>query len=210
MELEQMPQPGLGMCGSDREVFERVWRRVMETGGGESPVEVVPAEEAALPAPAQPLPAPAVPAPAAVDPEDALCCLGPASAAYGGALQRFIEGELQDAVTYAALARRGRHRAAARFAALADQERRHAKRLSTAYFLISGVRYLPADRAVPRLESTFLGTLRARFLAEQRGEAAYRAAAEGCQDPCLRALYLELAQEEQGHSLALRSILEEL
>ena len=50
----------------------------------------------------------------------------------------------------------------------------------------------------------------ARFLAEQRGEAAYRAAAEGCQDPCLRALYLELAQEEQGHSLALRSILEEL
>ena len=119
MELEQMPQPGPGMCGSDREVFERVWRRVMETGGGESPVEVVPAEEAALPAPAQPLPAPAVPAPAAVDPEDALCCLGPASAAYGGALQRFIEGELQDAVTYAALARRGRHRAAARFAALA-------------------------------------------------------------------------------------------
>ena len=62
MELEQMPQPGPGMCGSDREVFERVWRRVMETGGGESPVEVVPAEEAALPAPAQPLPAPAVPA----------------------------------------------------------------------------------------------------------------------------------------------------
>ena len=145
MELEQMPQPGPGMCGSDREVFERVWRRVMETGGGESPVEVVPAEEAALPAPAQPLPAPAVPAPAAVDPEDALCCLGPASAAYGGALQRFIEGELQDAVTYAALARRGRHRAAARFAALADQERRHAKRLSTAYFLISGVRYWPAS-----------------------------------------------------------------
>ena len=173
MELEQMPQPGPGMCGSDREVFERVWRRVMETGGGESPVEVVPAEEAALPAPAQPLPAPAVPAPVAVYPEDALCCLGPASAAYGGALQRFIEGELQDAVTYAA-------------------------------------RYLPADRAAPRLESTFLGTLRARFLAEQRGEAAYRAAAEGCQDPCLRALYLELAQEEQGHSLALRSILEEL
>ena len=210
MELEQMPQPGPGMCGSDREVFERVWRRVMETGGGESPVEVVPAEEAALPAPAQPLPAPAVPAPAAVDPEDALCCLGPASAAYGGALQRFIEGELQDAVTYAALARRGRHRAAARFAALADQERRHAKRLSTAYFLISGVRYWPVDRVPNPSPAPFSAALREHFMEEQRGAAAYQTAAAETADPCLHELFLELAGEEDSHAWLLRSVLEQL
>ena len=205
MELDQQPQgTGPGLYGSDREVFQRVWRRVTESGGGEGPVEALPPEEAL----AGPLPVPAVrPGPAE---EGGPFCLGPASAQYGPELQRFLQEELHGAAVYAALARRGPGRAAGALASLAAQERRHAKRLSTAYFLISGVRYLPADRAAPRLESTFLGTLRARFLAEQRGEAAYRAAAEGCQDPCLRALYLELAQEEQGHSLALRSILEEL
>ena len=205
MELEQMPQPGPGLYGSDREVFERVWRRVMEAGGGESPVEVIP-EGAGLPAPFPEVSAPAAPLLLPPDPEDAIRCLGPASSRYGEALQQFIQAELQDAATYRALARRGR--SGSRFATLASQERRHAKRLSTAYFLISGVRYLPADRAAPRLESTYLGTLRARFQAEQRGEAVYRAAAEHCQDPCLQALYLELAEEELGHSRVLRDILE--
>ena len=211
MEMEQMPQPGPGMCGSDREVFQRVWRRVMETGGGESPVEVAPAEPEppaqTLPAPA--LPASALPAPALPAAEEEACCLGPASAVYGEVLQRFIQGELQAAAAYAALARLGGRRSAVRLSALAAQERRHAKRLSAAYFLISGVYYHPAGQAAPRLERTFLGSLRARFLAEQREEAAYRAAAD-CRDPCLRELFLELAGEERGHSQTLRGILEEL
>ena len=108
-----------------------------------------------------------------------------------------------------ALARLGGRRSAVRLSALAAQERRHAKRLSAAYFLISGVYYHPAGQAAPRLERTFLGSLRARFLAEQREEAAYRAAAD-CRDPCLRELFLELAGEERGHSQTLRGILEEL
>ena len=181
----------------------------METGGGESPVEVVPAEEAALPAPAQPLPAPAVPAPAAVDPEDALCCLGPASAAYGGALQRFIEGELQDAVTYAALARRGRHRAAARFAALADQERRHAKRLSAAYFLITGRRYRPCCSA-PSLPADLCLALRDQFQWERRWAFCADQGAQAAQDPCLKELYQELAREGTCHAGAIRSLLEQM
>ena len=207
MELEQMPQPGPGLCGSDREVFERVWRRVMETGGGESPVEVVP-EGQGFSAPVPAVPAPAAPRLAPPDPACTIHCLGPASARYGEALQQFIQEELGDAATYRALARRGR--SGSRFAALAAQERRHAKRLSAAYFLISGVRYFPDEQALPRLEGTYLGTLRARFQAEQRGEAAYRMAAESCQDPCLRELYLELAEEELHHSRVLREILEAL
>ena len=107
MELEQMPQPGPGLYGSDREVFERVWRRVMETGGGESPVEVIP-EGAGLPAPFPEVSAPAAPLLLPPDPEDAIRCLGPASSRYGEALQQFIQAELQDAATYRALARRGR------------------------------------------------------------------------------------------------------
>ena len=45
MEQNQMPQPGPGLCGSDREIFERVWGRVTHSGGAESPIEPVPAAE---------------------------------------------------------------------------------------------------------------------------------------------------------------------
>ena len=38
MEQNQMPQPGPGLCGSDREIFERVWGRVTRSGGAESPI----------------------------------------------------------------------------------------------------------------------------------------------------------------------------
>lgn len=214
MEQDHLP------CSCDQEVFERVWRRVMPEDRPDCPFTL--GEDAAAPPAVQP-PAAALPAvvhtaPAGeqapsrpvVGEEHDVPCLGASSAVYGAQLQRLIDRELADWRAYQALSRRAQGNSGRVLATIAADERRHAKRLSTAYFLISGVRYLPADRAAPRLESTFLGTLRARFLAEQRGEAAYRAAAEGCQDPCLRALYLELAQEEQGHSLALRSILEEL
>lgn len=209
MELEQRAQSGPGLCGSDREVFERVWRRVTQTGGAESPVEAIPAGEYL---PAAPVPVQYLSSTIEVRrvEESAPACLGEASAGHGEELQRFIREELSDAATYAALARRTKGRASSRFAALSADEKRHAKRLSAAYFLISGVRYFPADRASPRLEGTYMNTLRARFQAEQMGEARYRAAAGRSQDPCLRELYLELAMEENAHSWTLREILEDI
>ena len=40
MEWDQgfRPEPGPGLCGSDREIFERVWRRVMPEDRYDSPV----------------------------------------------------------------------------------------------------------------------------------------------------------------------------
>ena len=55
-----------------------------------------------------------------------------------------------------------------------------------------------------------MGVLRARFAAEQRGEAAYRAAAAQTVDPCLRELFLELAGDEAEHTWLLRGILEQM
>lgn len=230
MELEQMPQTGPGLCGSDREVFERVWRRVTATGGAESPIEVVPAVECQPATPLQPArvsapvastpvqAAPAVPQPARVEPSPAprraevqpVFCLGPSSAGHGEELQRFIEFELTDAKTYAALSRRSRGQVARTFAAMATDEMRHAKRLSTAYFLISGVRYFPVEQSAAQLEGAYMSTLRSRFQAEQQGEAAYRAAAGRTKDACLRDLYLELAGDENSHGWLVRGILEEL
>ena len=231
MEQNQMPQPGPGLCGSDREIFERVWGRVTRSGGAESPIEPVPAAEwphapqyiqgympqvtapepapvPAMPAPVQPEPSPA-PEPRRAEGAD-IRCLGPSSAVHGAELQAFIEDELGDHRTYTALSRRTAGQASRTFASMAADEKRHAKRLSAAYFLISGVRYWPADRAPVRLEGTYLSTLRSRFLGEQKGEAEYRAAAGRTEDPCLRELYLELAEDENAHGWMLRGMLEKM
>lgn len=61
-----------------------------------------------------------------------------------------------------------------------------------------------------RLEGTYLSTLRSRFLGEQKGEAEYRAAAGRTEDPCLRELYLELAEDENAHGWMLRGMLEKM
>ena len=202
MELDQMPQPGPGLCGSDRDVFERVWRRVMPEDRLTSPIEVIPETEYGVPAPA-PMP----PAPRRAEPED-IRCLGPASAVHGAELQEFILEELRDHRTYQALAQRAPGRSRQTLAGIAADEMRHAKRLSAAYFLISGVRYWPLERAVCRSEGGWLNSLRCRFLEEQKGEAVYRAAAGRTGDPCLRELYLELAEDENSHGWLLRGVLE--
>lgn len=88
-------------------------------------------------------------------------------------------------------------------AAVAADERRHAKKLSTAYFLISGVRYWPDVRAA-QPAAPLHAVLRERFWEEQRGAASYQAAAEEASDPCLKELFSELAAEEEAHVWTIR------
>ena len=58
---------------------------------------------------------------------------------------------------------------------------------------------LPADAA-----------LRERFLEERRLSAASRAAAEGCGDPCLGALFQELAAGAEDRARAVWEVVEAL
>ena len=196
----------------DREVFERVWRRVMPGDRADCPIALDPADPPA-PVPAEALPAvPAAPLPArqAVEAEaHQVPCLGAASAVYGAQLQQFIDGELADWRAYQALARRAQGNGGRVLSTLAADERRHAKRLSTAYFLISGVRYWPADRTSAPSPAPLTAALREHFMEEQRGAAAYQSAAAETADPCLRELYLELAGEEDAHAWVLRGLLEQ-
>ena len=233
MEQDKLPcaDPGPGQCGSDREVFERVWRRVMPEDRPDCPFRLYGEEEqagmerlleqGAGGEPSAPGTAPAQSAPAVptVLPPDGkrqtgggndVPLLGAASAVYGEQLQAFIVRELADMRTYQALARRAPSAAARALGAMAADERRHAKRLSTAYFLISGVRFWPEQRAAAAAQGALLGALRARFVEEQRGEAAYLAAADATADPCLRELYRDLAGDESAHAWQLRTILEGL
>lgn len=200
----------------DQETFERVWRRVMPEPRPDCPI-VLPSEPAASPAVREA--PPALPAVAASAPPDRpvageehnVPCLGAASAIYGGQLQQFVDRALADWRSYQALSRRAQGNSGRILSAIAADQRRHAKRLSTAYFLISGVRYWPAERpAGPASRTPFAAALRERFMAEQRSAAAYQAAAAETADPCLRQLYEELSGEADAHAWLLRGILEEL
>lgn len=221
MEQEQLPceKPGPGQCGCDREIFERVWRRVMPTDRPDCPFTLyademnsgLPVEAVKESVPPAPAPTPAEALPPAVLPgwptQENNPCLGPASAVYGGLLQCFIEDELSDQRTYHAMAKRTGGSQGKILSGIAADELRHAKRLSAAYFLISGVRFWP-EQPIPALTGAYPALLRIRFQAEQRGESSYRTAAAGCSDPCLCSLFLELAEEEGEHTRLIRTILE--
>ena len=214
MEQDHLP------CSCDQEVFERVWRRVMPEDRPDCPFTL--GEDAAAPPAVQP-PAAALPAvvhtaPAGeqapsrpvVGEEHDVPCLGASSAVYGAQLQRLIDRELADWRAYQALSRRAQGNSGRVLATIAADERRHAKRLSTAYFLISGVRYWPVDRVPNPSPAPFSAALREHFMEEQRGAAAYQTAAAETADPCLHELFLELAGEEDSHAWLLRRVLEQL
>jgi len=190
---------GPGQCGADREVFERVWRRVMPEDRPDCPFTLC-SEEETEHAPVQPTEekrTELVPVPAEQSGGD------------GAVLQAFIADELSDWRTYQTLARRipgGNGRA---LMGVAADERRHAGRLSAAYFLLSGVKFWPP--AEPELtKEGWMALLRRRYWAERKGAEAYRTAAGRTGDSALRELYLELAGDEEAHAGVIRGILERM
>ena len=190
---------GPGQCGADREVFERVWRRVMPEDRPDCPFTLYSEEEMEQAAvqPAEEKRTELVPIPAEQSGGD------------GAVLQAFIADELSDWRTYQTLARRipgGNGRA---LMGVAADERRHAGRLSAAYFLLSGVKFWPpAESELPR--EGWMAILRRRYWAERKGAEAYRTAAGRTGDSTLRELYLELAGDEEAHAGVIRGILERL
>ena len=195
----------------DREaVIQRVWKRVMEGREEESPLvfredpdphgslQGEEGEMGVLPAP--------IPRTQSDFPAGAIF-LGEGTLDMAPLLQEMIRHELADMRGYQALAKRTGGTQARVFQAMAQEEKTHAKRLSAAYFLISGVRYWPeGGKAVP--PTSYLGALRQRFGEEQAGMAAYLAGAEATTDPCLRQLFLELAREEWEHACKIRGLVE--
>ena len=157
MEQDKLPctPPDSPDYPCDREVFERVWRRVMPEDRPDCPfvldeaAAAQPAAEAAslpegpaataaapgvlsVPAmrPAMPMPMPQEESGCA--PEHDVPCLGAASAVYGAQLQQYIDHELADWRTYQLLSRRATGTGGKVLSTMAADERRHAKRLSTA------------------------------------------------------------------------------
>ena len=125
---QQLSERGLSLRPFDPEVFARVWSRVM-------PDQALSPIQPALPAlrsPAQTAPAPS--------------CLGEGSARYVPQLEALMD-QLHAALgSVRQLARRGGGRASRLLASLAADQQRQLRRLSAAYFLITGRLYAPRDR----------------------------------------------------------------
>jgi len=108
-----------------------------------------------------------------------------------------------------ALTRRANGSCTKTLSALACDHRLAFRRLSAAYFLITGRRYVPKCEAV-KLPSSLSLALRQQFMWEQQWEQANKQAAQSTADPCLKELYLELAQEGAFHAGTIRSLLEQM
>ena len=214
---ENMMTPAMPeeMCSCDRETFERVWRRVMPDGTN-SPIQIDPSadEQARELRRVQPETMPemglALPRREEMQPGHDVICLGQGSRMYGDLLKEMIDGETEDMRTYQALARRAGGTGSKVLGTMAADERRHAKRLGTAYFLITGERYQSPNMNGTRPPMDLMTGLREQFIQEQRGAAAYQGAAQETADPCLRQLYQEIAREEQAHARMLRNLLEQM
>ena len=136
----------------------------------------------ALRSPAQTAPAPS--------------CLGEGSARYVPQLE--------------ALARRGGGRASRLLASLAADQQRQLRRLSAAYFLITGRRYAPKGQgAAP--SGPLSSALRTLFQqAQQCAAQAAVLARTVSDDPCLSRLLEDIQDEAQSHAAQIRVLLEEL
>lgn len=217
---ENMMQPAVPdseMCPCDREVFERVWRRVMPDGTN-SPIQMdPPADERAREdrnarSETQVMEPTglALPCREELRPEPDVSCLGRGSEQYAALLREMIDGETEDFRTYQVLARKAGGTGTRMLSTMAADERRHAKRLATAYFLITGERYQSPNQTGSRPPMDLMNGLREQFIQEQRGSSAYQGAAQVTGDPCLRQLYQELAREEAAHARMIRSLLEQM
>lgn len=110
---------------------------------------------------------------------------------------------------YRHLARRTRGNAARTLTNLAADQHQLARKLATAYFLHSGVRYWPSEQLPTPVIPSYWGALRQRHQWEQQAELSYRMAADETDDATLNELYEGLMDSCRTHCRQLRMLLEQ-
>lgn len=220
------------------ETFQRVWGRVTAPRSDAVPDTAVPAQPTQEPEQPEPPtdeppteetpelpPVPDCPAepvcpdcpecpqcPECPDTPDAtppVFCLGEASLGDSARLEELMCLALAGASAAHTMSRRANGACARTLSALACDHRSAFRRLSAAYFLITGRRYAPKRPRVS-LPASLPLALRQQFVWEQQWEQKNKQAAQATADPCLKELYLELAQEGAFHAGCIRSLLEQM
>lgn len=124
-------------------------------------------------------------------------------------LRRHVMDALEGWQFYRHLAGRTRGMEARTLNSMAAEQHKEARKLSAAYFLLTGLRYWPSELLGAPAIPSYWGALRSRHQAEQRQENAYRMASDDWEDPDLLALYALLMEGCQRRCQQLRSLLEQ-
>ena len=190
--------------------YDQIWQRVAPN------LEPYPdLREPAVPA-VPPLPsggtasgAPAVPAAETLPgAEQDPCCMGTAAREELGVIEGFIELELGDRRAYLALARQAPASARGTVRDLAAASAAAARRLMTAYYLITGTCYRPAVSGGSVRTGTWCPALRERYHAAACNGMNYLRAGEETTDPCLKRLLTELGEGAYRQADRLLALLE--
>ena len=125
------------------------------------------------------------------------------------ALRRFLDDEVSDTQTYSRMAWEARGTDAEPiFLRAAADERRHARRLMTEHFILTGDTYAPTPKRGD--ETSLLASIRDRYIEERGGAAAYENAAGETEKPRLAAIYMEFSKDERRHAAAMLALIERL
>ncbi len=215
--------------------YDRIWQRVapnlepypgMAAASARSeaaslPTAPVPAVPT-VPAPAVPavpaLPAapetPAAPVPAAGQEgllpgaERNPCCMGTEAAEMLDVVSGYIEAALSDRRYLLALARQAPSWARKPLRDMAADLQEQARRLMTAYYLITGRRYRPSVSTERIYTGRWCPALRERYHAAACGGFNYARSAEDAIDPCLSRLFEEMSAESYRHAEELMGLLQ--
>lgn len=137
-------------------------------------------------------------------------CYGSGTRAAANYIKEYIRGELYAFAYYKHLAIMAKNKADRKlFREFSQEERIHARKLSTAYFIASGYSYFPKE--IPALKiPPYKMALRERFLEENSAHAKYEDLARKTDDECLAPLLKSLAQDELRHADAVLKVIEEM
>ena len=179
---------------------DRLWQRV---GPGlepypETTAEAMPRREELPPAQESQLPG-AEPNP---------CCMGSEASVSVEVLQGFLREELGDAQVYAYLSSCMPRREMARaFRALSEDEKRHARDLAAAIYLITGKAYCPRVCVEQPDTCDLCALLRSLYHAEACAGYNYARAGEETLDLCLSKLFATMSEDEYRHAELLMKLL---
>jgi len=130
-------------------------------------------------------------------------CFGTASQIYAQQLMEYINDEYRDYLYYTILSKRSISANARRiFRNIAADELKHSRRFASAYFLITGKRYLPTRSTVNPIivPASYNQALRDRYIAESKDAVKYRQFASSTTDRCLKRMAMDTSNDERSHA----------
>lgn len=135
------------------------------------------------------------------------CCMGSGAAGSVEVLQGFLREELGDAQVYAYLASRVPREMARTLRAMSEDEKRHARDLAAAIYLITGTPYCPRVCVEQPDTCDLCALLRNLYHAEACNGFNYARAGEETVDLCLSRLFAAMSADEYRHADLLMQLL---